>query len=81
MAYINSAVRDGIESLRASLRRCASLIATELKAQHVDDSVQQSVDVLLGDGPMLPLKAPTIKILSRIISKYPNEFLALMRKK
>jgi hypothetical protein len=30
---------------------------------------------------MLPLKAPTIKILNRIISKYPNEFLALMRKK
>ncbi|MDM7996822.1 MAG: DUF6079 family protein [Acidobacteriota bacterium] len=81
VAHINSAVRNGIESLRASLRRCASLIATELKAQHVDDSVQQSVDVLLGDGPMLPLKAPTIKILSRIISKYPNEFLALMRKK
>jgi hypothetical protein len=50
VAHINSAVRNGIESLRALLRRCASLIATELKAQHVDDSVQQSVDVLLETG-------------------------------
>lgn len=81
VAYINSVVRDGIESLRASLRRCASLITSELKAQNADDSMQQSVALLLGDGPMMPLKPPTLKILNRVINKYPNEFLALMRKK
>jgi len=81
VAYINGVVRDGIESIRALLRKCRPLISTELKAQHVDDTVQQSVAALLGYGPMTLLKPPTLKILNRIISKHPNEFLALMRKK
>ncbi len=81
VAQINGVVRDGIESLRTLLRRCGHLIMAELKSQQVEDPIQQSIAGLLGEGPMAPLKPPVIKILNRVISKYPNEFLAIMRKK
>jgi hypothetical protein len=80
-AQINGIIRDGIEYFRAQLRKCNNLITAELKAQPVEDSIQLSIDILLGDGPIPALKPPVIKVLYRIIGKYPNEFLAIIRKR
>jgi hypothetical protein len=80
-AQINGIIRDGIEHFRALLRKFEHLIKAEVKAQPPDDHVLQSIAALLSDGPIVPLKPQTIKTLTRIISKYPNEFLAEIRKK
>jgi hypothetical protein len=57
------------------------MIMAEVQTQQVDDSTLQPITALLSDGPMSPLKPQTIKLLNRIIGKYPNEFLAEFRKK
>jgi hypothetical protein len=80
-AQINGILRDGIEHFRTLLRRCGHLIMTELNAQPIDDHTLQSITALISDGPMIPVKLQTIKMLNRIISKYPNDFLADIRKK
>jgi hypothetical protein len=80
-AQINGIIRDGIEYFRTQLRKCNQLIIAELKAQPVEDSIRDSIDTLLGDGPIPALKPQTIKALYRIIGKYPNEFLAIIRKR
>jgi hypothetical protein len=80
-AQINGIIRDGIEYFRALLRRCGHLITAELKAQQTDDHTLQPIAALLGDGPIMPLKPQNIKVLNRIIRKYPNEFLAEIRRK
>jgi hypothetical protein len=80
-ARINSTIKDGIDYFRMRLRKCGDLIMAELKAQPVEDSMQHSISALLGDGPIPALKPQTVKILHKIIGKYPNEFLAVLRKK
>jgi hypothetical protein len=79
-ALINGAIQDGIEYFRKRLRRCGHMIMVEVQAQQVDDATLQPITALLSDGPMVPLKPQTIKLLNRIIGKYPNEFLAEFRK-
>ena len=78
---INGAIHEGIEYFRKHLRRCGHMIMVEVQAQQVDDSTLQPITALLSDDPMIPLKPQTIKLLNRIIAKYPNEFLAEFRKK
>ncbi len=80
-ALINGAIQEGIEYFRKHLRRCGHMIMVEVQAQQVDDSTLQPITALLSDDPMIPLKPQTIKLLNRIIAKYPNEFLAEFRKK
>lgn len=80
-AQINGIIRAGIEYFRTLLRRCGHLIMVESGAQRIEDHMLQPITALLSDGPMIPLKPQTIKVLNRIISKYPNEFLAEIRKK
>ena len=80
-AQINGFIRDGIDYFRGLLGRCGHLITAELKVQQVDEHARRPIAALLGDGPIVPLRPQTIKILNRIISKYPNEFLAEIRKK
>jgi hypothetical protein len=80
-ARINSTINDGVDYFRMRLRKCEHLILAELKAQQVEDPVQRTISALLGDGPTPALKPQTVKILHKIISKYPNEFLAVLRKK
>ncbi len=80
-ALINGTIQDGIEYFRTHLRRCGLMIMVEVQALQVDDSTLKPITALLSDGPMIPLKSQTIKLLNRIIGKYPNEFLAEFRKK
>jgi hypothetical protein len=80
-AQINGIIRDGIEYFRALLRRCGHLIRVELNSQRIDGHTLQLITSLLGDGPMTSLKPQAVKVLNRIISKYPNEFLAEIRKR
>jgi hypothetical protein len=80
-ARINSTIKDGIDYFRMRLRRCEHLILAELKAQQVEDPVQRSISALLGDGPIPALKPQTVKLLHKVMGKYPNEFLAVLRKK
>ena len=80
-ALINGAIQEGIEYFRKRLRRCGHMIMVEVQAQQVDDGTLQPITALLSDGPMVPLKPQTIKLLNRVIGKYPNEFLAEFRKK
>jgi hypothetical protein len=80
-ALINGTIQDGIEYFRTHLRRCGHLIMVEVQEQQVDDSTLQPITALLSDGAMIPLKPQTIKLLNRVIGKYPNEFLAEFRKK
>lgn len=79
-AQINGIIWEGIEYFRTLLRRCGHLITAELKAQEADERTLQPITALLGDGPVLPLRAHNIKVLNRIIRKYPNEFLAEIRR-
>jgi hypothetical protein len=51
----------------------------EVKTLAVDDSCLKQITAALSDGAMLPLSAQSIKVLNRIIGKYPNEFLSQMR--
>jgi hypothetical protein len=81
VALINGTMQDGIEYFRSHLRRCGYLIMAEVQTQTVDDGTLQPITALLSDGPMMPLKQQTIKLLNRIIGKYANEFLAEFRKK
>ncbi|HTY62442.1 MAG TPA: hypothetical protein VMG30_09315 [Acidobacteriota bacterium] len=80
-ALVNGTILEGLKSFRAHLRRCGHLIMIEVQAQQIDDSTLQPINALLGDGPMIPLKPQSMKFLSRVIGKYPNEFLAELRKK
>jgi hypothetical protein len=80
-ALINGAIQDGIEYFRTHLRRCGTIIMVEAQALQVDDNTLQPITALLSDAPMIPLKPQTIKLLNRIIGKYPNEFLAEFRKR
>jgi hypothetical protein len=80
-ALINGTIQDGIEYFRTHLRRCGVMIMVEVQALQVDDSTLKPITALLSDGPMIPLKSQTIKLLNRIIGKYPNEFLAEFRRK
>jgi hypothetical protein len=80
-ALINGTIQDGIEYFRTHLRRCGTMIMVEVQALQVDDSTLRPITALLSDGPMIPLKSQTIKLLNRIIGKYPNEFLAEFRRK
>ncbi|MBN1569144.1 MAG: hypothetical protein JXA73_14940 [Acidobacteria bacterium] len=80
VAQINGIIREGIDYFRTLLRRCGHLITSELKAQETDERMLQPIVALLGDGPPVPLKPQSIKILNRIIRKYPNEFLAEIRR-
>jgi hypothetical protein len=57
------------------------MIMVEVQALQVDDSTLKPITALLSDGPMIPLKSQTVKLLNRIIGKYPNEFLAEFRRK
>jgi hypothetical protein len=79
-AQINGIIQDGIEYFRRILRRCGYLIMEELKTQPVDDNSLRQITAALSDGPMIPLKPHCIKVLNGIISKYPNQFLAEIRK-
>ena len=80
-AMINGTIQEGIEYFRTHLRRCGHMIMVEVQAQQVEDSTLRPITALLSDGPMIPLKPQTIKLLNRVIAKYPNEFLAEFRKK
>jgi hypothetical protein len=80
-AQISGIINDGIDYFRSTLRRFGPMIMVELKSQKTDDSTLQTITALLGDDPMAPLKPQTIKLLNRIIQKYPNDFLAEARKK
>jgi hypothetical protein len=80
-ARISGIIKDGIDYFRSLLRRFGPIIMVELKAQKSDDSTLQTITELLGDAPMPPVKPQTIKLLNKIIGKYPNDFLAEARKK
>jgi hypothetical protein len=80
-AQINGIIQDGIEYYRNLLRGFGPMIMVELKELEADDNALQPITALLSDGPMMPLKAQTIKLLNRVISKYPNDFLAELRKR
>ncbi len=79
-ALIHATIQEGIEFFRTHLRRCGHLIMVEVQAQKVEDHVLQPITALLSDGPMVPLKPHSIRLLNRIISKYPNEFVAEFRR-
>jgi hypothetical protein len=79
-AQINEIIQDGIEYFRTVLRRCGYLIMAELKTQSIDDGSLRQITAALSDGPMVPFKPQSIKILNRIIGKYPNDFLSEIRK-
>ena len=80
-ALIGGTIRDGIEYFRTRLRRCGHLIMVEMQAQKVDDDTLQPITALLSDGPMTLLKPQSIKLLNRIINKYPNEFVSEFRRR
>jgi hypothetical protein len=80
-ARINGTIQDGIECFRTHLHRCGPMIMVEVRTLQVNDSTLRPITALLSDGPMIPLKLQTIRLLNRIIGKYPNEFLAEFRKK
>jgi hypothetical protein len=79
-AQINSIIQEGIAYFRTILRRCEQLIMEELNFLQVDDRCLEEIAAAIGDGAMIPLKPQSINILNRIIIKYPNEFLAEIRK-
>jgi hypothetical protein len=79
-AQINGIIRDGIEHFRTVLRRCGHLIVAELKTQKMDPGSLKQITTALSDDPMIPLKPQCIKILNRIIVKYPTDFLNEIRK-
>jgi hypothetical protein len=80
-AHISVIIKNGIEYFRSILRRFGPIIMVELKAQKADDSTLQIITALLGDAPMPPIKPQTIRLLNKIIGKYPNDFIAEARKK
>lgn len=79
-AQINSIIQEGLEYFRTILRRCGHLIMEEVKAHPIDDHTLEQITAALSDGPMIPLKAHTIKILNRIIGKNSAQFQAEIRK-
>lgn len=79
-AQINTTIQEGLEYFRTILRRCGHLILLEVKAEPVEDESLKQITAALSDGPMIPLKAQSIKILNKIIGKNPNEFLSEIRK-
>jgi hypothetical protein len=79
-AQINAIIQEGLEYFRTILRRCGHLILLEVKAQPVDDESLKQITAALSDGPMIPLKMQSIRILNKIIVRNQNEFLAEIRK-
>ena len=79
VARINGIIQDGIDYFRKILRRCGYLIMEEIRVHPIDDSNLKQITAALSDGAMLPLNAQSIKILNRIIGKYPNEFVGEIR--
>jgi hypothetical protein len=79
-AQINTIIQEGLEQFRVILRKCGYLILLQIKAQPADDETLRQITAVLGDGPMIPLKPQSIKILNRIIAGHPNEFLSEFRK-
>jgi len=79
-AQINGVIQEGLQYFRTILRRCGHLIMLELKTQLIDDNSLKQITAALSDGPMIPLKPQSIKVLNRIIAKNTNEFLIEIRK-
>jgi hypothetical protein len=79
-AQINGIIQEGLEYFRTLLRRHDQLILQELDAQPIDENSQKQIREILGNGPMIPLKAQSIEILNRIIAQNSGEFLSEIRK-
>jgi hypothetical protein len=79
-AQINGIVQEGVKQFRAILRSCGHWARLELKAQPIDDYSLKQITALLSDGPMIPLKAPAIKVLNRILAGNSGDFLSEIRK-
>jgi len=78
-AQLNGIIQEGLEYFRRILRRCGHLIRLELETQPDADSVKQIMAVL-NEGPMIPLKPASIKLLNRVIIKNRAEFISAIRK-
>ena len=79
-AHINETIQAGIDYYRNALRGCGHLILEDLKDTQVDEDDLEQITALLADGPMVPLKPQTIKMLNGVILKNSNEFLTEIRK-
>ncbi|PYV08741.1 MAG: hypothetical protein DMG07_24925, partial [Acidobacteria bacterium] len=79
VAQLNGTLRDGITYFRAILRQRDTLITQGLKALHAEDAESRQVAALLGAGPMVPLRPPTIALLNRIIQAHSDEFSSTFR--
>jgi hypothetical protein len=77
---INGLIQEGLEYFRTILRRCGHLIMVDVEAHPIDDHSLEQITAALSDGPMIPLKVHTIKILNRIVAKNSGQFLAEIRK-
>ena len=77
---INTLLQEGLEYFRRVLRRCGNWILLEVKAQAADDESLKQINTLLGDGPLIPLKPSSTKLLKKIITRNSGEFLSEIRK-
>jgi hypothetical protein len=76
---INIIIQEGLEYFRMVVRKCRALITKEIKDQKPEDGVAAQIEALMGNGPMIPLKAQTIDTLNRIIRQNPSYFQAKIR--
>jgi hypothetical protein len=80
VSRINGIIQEGIEHFRDVLRGCGDLILEDLKGTRVDEDSLNQIQALLSDGPMIPLKGQTVRVLNGIILKNSNGFLSEIRK-
>jgi hypothetical protein len=80
VSRINGIIQDGIEYFRNVLRGCGDLILDDLKSRQVEEESLQQINALLGDGPMVPLKWQTVRMLNGVILNNSSEFLTELRK-
>jgi hypothetical protein len=74
VADLNAMIRDGVEGIRNSLRRCSTAIVAELKSLGISESDTRQVVALLGQGLVLDLRPRTIEVLNAIIQRQPSRF-------
>jgi len=72
-------IREGIEYVRAVLRRCERKIISDLGAFKVEDEQAREIAVLLSQGPLVSLKPQSLDILTRIIERRRSDILAAVR--
>jgi hypothetical protein len=71
---VNSAIRDGIESVRNVLRSRARIIIEELRTMNLDDGQAKMIAALLSRGPMVPLKPGAVEALNGIVRRRVADF-------